>query len=58
MMKLTAWAAHQAGKLRLPPGYRLELDADMMQLYRLKWRAGRHVQLQGCDSSGGSGEDR
>jgi hypothetical protein len=35
MMKLTAWAAHRAGKLRLPPGYRLKLDADMIQLYRL-----------------------
>jgi hypothetical protein len=35
VMKLTTWAAHRAGKLRLPPGYRLKLDADMIQLYRL-----------------------
>jgi hypothetical protein len=32
--KLTAWDAHQAGKLRLPPGYRVELEADLIKLYR------------------------
>jgi hypothetical protein len=32
--KLTALEAHRAGKLPLPPGYRLEVDADMMLLRR------------------------
>jgi hypothetical protein len=33
-MKLTAWEAHRAGKLNLPPGYHVELDADLMELHR------------------------
>ena len=33
-MKMTAWAAHRAGKLRLPPGYGLERDADLLELRR------------------------
>jgi hypothetical protein len=33
-MKLTAWDAHQAGKLNLPPGYYVELDADLIELHR------------------------
>ena len=33
-MKLTSWDAHQAGKLSLPPGYHVELDADLMELRR------------------------
>ncbi len=33
-MKLTAWEAHQVGKLNLPPGYHVELDADLMELRR------------------------
>ncbi len=32
--KMTAWAAHQAGKLPLPPGYELEHDADVLLLRR------------------------
>lgn len=32
--KMTAWAARQAGKLPLPPGYELELDADVLHLRR------------------------
>jgi hypothetical protein len=32
--KLTAWAAYQAGKLALPPGYKLEHDADVLYLQR------------------------
>jgi hypothetical protein len=32
MRKLSAWAAHRAGNLRLPPGYRLERDADLLEL--------------------------
>jgi hypothetical protein len=31
---LTAWDAHWAGKLRLPPGYRVELEADLIKLHR------------------------
>jgi len=34
MAKLTAYAAHRAGNLQLPPGYRLEMDADLLQLRR------------------------
>jgi hypothetical protein len=30
MAKLTPYAAHRAGNLRLPPGYRLEMDADLL----------------------------
>jgi len=33
-MKLTAWEAHQIGKLNLPPSYHVELDADLMELRR------------------------
>ena len=33
-MKLTAWEAHLADKLKLPPGYHVELDADLMELHR------------------------
>ena len=32
--KLTAWDAHRAGKLSLPPGYHVEMDADLMELRR------------------------
>jgi hypothetical protein len=32
-MKLTAWDAHQAGKLSLPPGYYVELGADLIELH-------------------------
>jgi hypothetical protein len=32
--KLTAWAAYQAGKLPLPPGYELEHGADLLYLHR------------------------
>ena len=32
--KLTAWAAHGAGKLCLPPVYGLERDADLLELRR------------------------
>jgi hypothetical protein len=32
--KLTAWVAHRAGKLRLPPGYDLEQDANVLHLRR------------------------
>jgi hypothetical protein len=32
--KLTAWDAHRAGKHNLPPGYYVELDADLMELHR------------------------
>jgi hypothetical protein len=32
--KLTAWDAHRVGKLNLPPGYYVELDADLMELHR------------------------
>ena len=34
MMKLTAYAAHLLGKLHLPPGYRLDSDADLLELRR------------------------
>jgi hypothetical protein len=34
MRKMTAQAAHRAGKLRLPPGYELERDADVLLLRR------------------------
>ena len=34
MNKLTARAALLAGKLRLPPGYRVEMDAELMELRR------------------------
>ena len=34
MKKLTAWAALLTGKLRLPPGYRMEMDTDLMELRR------------------------
>ena len=33
-MKMTAWVAHRAGKFQLPPGYRLEMDADLLELRR------------------------
>ena len=33
-MKMTAWVAHREGKLLLPPGYRLERDADLLELRR------------------------
>jgi len=33
-MKLTAWAAHRAGQLYLPPDYELEYDADVLLLRR------------------------
>jgi hypothetical protein len=32
--KTTAWEAYLAGKLRLPPGYHVELDADLLALLR------------------------
>ena len=32
--KLSALAAYQAGKLRLPPGYRLVCDAEVLTLHR------------------------
>jgi hypothetical protein len=32
--KVTTWNAHRAGKLRLPPGYCVELDADLIKLHR------------------------
>jgi hypothetical protein len=32
--KLSALSAYRAGKLRLPPGYRIERDADLMTLHR------------------------
>ena len=31
--KLTALAAHHAGKLYLPPGYHIRLDADLLTLH-------------------------
>jgi hypothetical protein len=33
-MKWSAWDALRAGKLNLPPGYYVELDADSMALHR------------------------
>ena len=33
-MKLTAWEVHQASMLSLPPGYHIELDADLVELHR------------------------
>jgi hypothetical protein len=33
-MKTTAWVALREGKLLLPPGYRLERDADLLELRR------------------------
>ena len=33
-MKLTAYAAHLLGKLLLLPGYRLDSDADLLELRR------------------------
>ena len=33
-MKMTAWVAHRGGKFQLPPGYRLERDADLLELRR------------------------
>jgi hypothetical protein len=33
-MKWSAWEAHMAGKLNLPPGYWVELDADLLELRR------------------------
>jgi hypothetical protein len=33
-MRMTAWVAHRANKFRLPPGYRLERDADLLELRR------------------------
>ncbi len=33
-MKLTALAAHYAGKLYLPPGYHIQSDAEMLVLHR------------------------
>ena len=32
--KMTASFAYQRGKLKLPPGYRIERDADLVALYR------------------------
>ncbi len=32
--KLTALEAHRAGKLYLPPGYKLEYGADVLLLHR------------------------
>jgi hypothetical protein len=32
--KTTAWEAYLAGKLHLPPGYHVELDADLVTLLR------------------------
>jgi hypothetical protein len=32
--KMTALAAHRTGKLRLPPGYHFEVDADSLKLQR------------------------
>jgi hypothetical protein len=32
--KLTARAAYHAGKLYLPPGYRIRLDAELFTLHR------------------------
>jgi hypothetical protein len=32
--KKNAWSAYRSGKLRLPPGYRIERDADLMALHR------------------------
>jgi hypothetical protein len=34
MMKLTARAAFLTGKVRLPSGYRVEMDADLLELRR------------------------
>jgi hypothetical protein len=33
-IKLTALAAHYAGKLFLPPGYHIQSDAEMLMLRR------------------------
>jgi hypothetical protein len=33
-MKLTALAAYHAGKLYLPPGYHIRLDAEFFTLHR------------------------
>ena len=33
-IKLTALAAHHAGKLFLPPGYHIQSDAEMLLLHR------------------------
>ncbi len=33
-MRMTAWVAHRGGKFRLPPGYDLERDADLLELRR------------------------
>ena len=30
--KLSAWDSHRSGKLQLPPGYHLGLDADLKEL--------------------------
>ena len=32
--KMTALFAYQRGKLKLPPGYRIERDADLVELHR------------------------
>ena len=32
--KLSALAAYRSGKLRLPPGYRIGCDAEVLMLYR------------------------
>ena len=32
--KMTALSAYQRGKLKLPPGYRIERDADLLTLHR------------------------
>ena len=39
--KVPAWDSHRSGKVQLPPGYHLELDADLMELRReaLRWIA-------------------
>ena len=33
-MRMTAWVAHRAGKILLPPGYCLQMDADLLELRR------------------------
>ena len=32
--KMTALSPYQRGKLKLPPGYRIERDADLVTLHR------------------------
>ena len=33
-MKWSAWEAYREGKLHLPPGYHVELEADLLKLRR------------------------